>query len=143
MLSQSLSAVQRLAQQSLLGAARLTLPLIAACYAALPVVGWLLPKWAAAVPLAQLYVLGFGIAGVVGASIVPVSVALNGSRAVLAEQFAPILVGWPILAVLALGHHTNIALVVLPMSAAIVFATWFTTDRAVRPTLEQVRCDCR
>jgi O-antigen/teichoic acid export membrane protein len=134
LLAQSRSALQRLAQQSLIGAARLTLPLIAACYAALPVVGWLLPKWAPAVPLAQLYVLGFGIAGVIGASVVPVSVALHGSRAVLAEQFAPILIGWPLLAALAVGHHTNIAFVVLPMSVAVILATWFTADRAVRPT---------
>lgn len=135
LLARSTQGLQRLAQQSLGGAARLTLPLVAAFFAALPVVGWLLPKWAPAVPLAQLYLLGFGIAGIVGASVLPVAVARGGPRAVLAEQFAPIAVGWTLLLLLARSHHGSIVSVAFPMSAAAAVAVWFTADRSIRPTL--------
>jgi O-antigen/teichoic acid export membrane protein len=133
LLAGSQAALSRLMQETLLGAARYTLPLIAAFWAALPVVGWLLPQWAPAVPLAQLYVLGFGVAGIVTASVVPASVALSGSRIVIAEQFAPLIVGWPLFAGLALLHDPGIALVVLPMQAATIAAVWRAAGPAMRP----------
>jgi O-antigen/teichoic acid export membrane protein len=133
LIAESLDALARLAQQSLLGAARLTIPGMVLLFAALPVAGWLLPQWQSAIPVAQLFVLGMGIAGIVGASVVPVAVAVRGSRVVLAEQFTPIVVAWTLFALIATTHRGTIAIAVLPMFAAMSAAVWFSCDPRIRP----------
>lgn len=133
MLARSTEGLRRLAQHSLLGSARLTLPLLTAAYIAVPIIGWLLPKWAPAVPLAQVYLLGLGLAGVIGASLVPSAVALAGPRVVIAEQFAPIAIAWTGFAILAALGRSSVIWVVLPMHIATAVAVWCSTASAVRP----------
>lgn len=133
LVAHSRASLLRLAESSLTGAARLTVPLIAAVYAGLPVIGLLRPQWAPAIRTGQIYALSFGLAGLVSASVVPVAVALHGARIVLAEQLAPMVTGWIGLLVLHLLHRQDIAWVVLPMHLALVAAVILSTDRDIRP----------
>ena len=133
LLADSRRQLRQLAQNSLVGAARLTVPLMAMMYAALPALGWLLPKWAPAVVTTQLYILGFGLSSLLGASIIPVAVTLEGPRPVVIEQFVPLLVGWSGFGVLALLHRSSIAWAVLPMYGALIVALWRVARRDVRP----------
>ncbi|HEX3927062.1 MAG TPA: hypothetical protein VHW65_03625 [Gemmatimonadales bacterium] len=131
-LARSPEALRQLAQQSAIGAARLTCPAAALAVAALPVLGWLLPQWLPAVVLAQGYAVVFAIAGVIGASLVPVAVAERGASVVLAEQWAPLIVGWIGFGVLALAHATALVWVAIPMFVAEVIAVWFVTPATLR-----------
>src|SRR5262249_59973733 len=102
-------------------------------YAGFPVIGLLCPGWRPAVPVAQLYALGFGLAGLVSASLVPGAVALAGARVVVGEQIAPMAVSWLGFLLLAVLRRPEIGWVILPMHAALVIALWLLTDRSIRP----------
>lgn len=133
-LSHALTSMRRLVEDTLVGAARLTIPAAAALFALLPAVHLLWPKWSAAAPVGQVYVLGFALAGLASASLVPAAVALRGPSVVIAEQAAPMVVGWLGFVALRLAGQQQIAWVILPMHLALVLAVWFVTDRSVRPT---------
>lgn len=132
-LADSVHHLRDLGQRTMEGAARLTLPLAALIVAGLPVLGWVLPRWAPAVAIAQCYVAGYAVVGVIGAGVVPGAVALQGARIVLAEQFAPIVAGWGAFAILAATGHATIAWAVPPMFAATAIAVWWTASPAIRP----------
>jgi O-antigen/teichoic acid export membrane protein len=125
--------MRRLVEDSLLGSARYTIPLVAAIVAGLPMVGVLWPRWEPAVLVGQLYVIGFGLTGTFCASLVPAAVALRGPSVVIAEQGVPIVVGWGGFALLWLLGSQELAWVVLPMHLALAVALWHVTDRSVRP----------
>jgi O-antigen/teichoic acid export membrane protein len=126
-------ALQRLATSTLTGAASLAIPFAAVAVVSLPLVGIVWPRWSEAVTLAQLYVVGFAVAGVVGASFEPVAVAVRGAVAALGEQASATIVGWlAILIVRALGR-TDLAWVVIPMTLAPVIALFTMTPADVRP----------
>lgn len=129
----STEQLARLVHQTLAGAARLTLPALAAIYAALPVAGEVWPHWAPGVRVGQLYALGFGLTGILSASLVPVAVALRGPTVVVAEQIAPLAAGWLGFLLLWLTGGDQIAWVVPPMFLALGLALWRVTDPAVRP----------
>ena len=133
LLSRSEEKLRRLVEDSLLGAARLTVPVIAAMYAALPAVPLLWPRWEPAVPVGQLYLLGFGLGGLASASLVPAAVARRGASVVVAEQLTPMLVGWLGFAALRVAGISSIGWVVLPMYLAQVGALWRITDPGLRP----------
>jgi hypothetical protein len=133
LLSRSTDGLRRLVEDSLLGAARLSIPVVAAMYAALPVVPLLWPKWASAVVVGQLYLLGFGIGGLASASLVPAAVARRGASVVVAEQLTPMVVGWLGLVLLRVGGYDHIGWVILPMYLAQVIALWRITEPAIRP----------
>lgn len=127
------ASLRRLVGESLLGAGRLTVPLIAAMVAGLPVVGVIWPRWAPAVPVAQLYVVGFGVSGFLAAGLTPAAVALRGAPVAIGEQATPMVVGWIGFFLLAALGSREIAWVVLPMYAALIAVLWLLTDRSVRP----------
>jgi hypothetical protein len=134
LLGRSRENLRRLSEDSLIGAARLTIPLLAACFAGLPVIGLLWSRWEPAVRVGQLYAIGFGLAGLASASLMPASVALRGPRIAVGEQLTPMVVGWSgFLALAALGRN-DVAWVVLPMHGALIGALWLLTDRSVRPS---------
>lgn len=126
-------SLRNLVEASLRGAAQLTVPLVALTVALLPVVGQIWTKWEPAVLPAQLYALGFGVAGMISAALVPAAVALRGAGAVWGEQIAPMAVGWLILWLGAGAGNRAIAWAVIPMHLALVATLWLLTDRSVRP----------
>lgn len=133
LLSRSEQGLRRLAEESLLGAARLTIPVVAAMFAALPAVPIFWPRWAPAIAIGQLYLLGFGVGGLATAGLVPVAVARRGASVVVAEQLTPMLVGWTGFAILWLEGDVRIGWVILPMYLAQAAALWRVTDPAIRP----------
>jgi O-antigen/teichoic acid export membrane protein len=133
LISRSEASLRRLVEDSLLGAARLTVPVIAAMYAALPAVPLLWPRWESAVSVGQLYVLGFGLGGLASASLVPAAVARRGASVVVAEQLAPMLVGWLGFVALWLAGVKSIGWVILPMYLAQLVALWRITEPGLRP----------
>lgn len=133
LISRSEESLRRLVEDSLLGAARLTVPVIAAMYAALPAVPLLWPRWEAAVGVGQAYLLAFGVGGLVSASLVPAAVARHGASVVLAEQLTPMLAGWLGFLLLRLFDLTALGWVIVPMYLAQVGAVWRITPRSIRP----------
>jgi hypothetical protein len=133
-LTQSLPHLRRLVNDSLLGAARLAVPGMAAMVAGLPVLGVLWPRWESAVRLSQLYVIGFGLAGLLSASMVPAAVALRGASVVVVEQSTPMIVGWISFLVVWFAGGQSLAPAIPPMFLATIVAMWFVSDRAVRPS---------
>ncbi|HEY3933471.1 MAG TPA: oligosaccharide flippase family protein [Gemmatimonadales bacterium] len=137
LLSNSRAQLQRLASETLAGAVRWTAPLLGLMVAALPALGWFLPRWAPAVPLAQCYLIGFGLTGLYAAAVIPVAVALKGPRPVIIEQFAPVIAGWAALGVLALIHRSTIVWAIAPMFAVLALALWRIAAANVRPVLDR------
>jgi len=133
LLSRSDEGLRRLAEDSLLGAVRLTVPVVAAMFAALPAVPLLWPRWEAAVPVSQLYLLGFALGGLASAALVPAAVARRGASVVVAEQLTPMVVGWLGFVALWLAGLHNVGWVVLPMYLAQVAALWHITESGIRP----------
>ncbi len=133
-LTQSLPHMRQLVNDSLLGAARLAVPAMAAIVAGLPVLGLLWPRWESAVRLSQVYVLGFGLAGLLSASMVPAAVALRGARVVVVEQATPMLVGWSCFVLIWWLGGTSLTFAVPPMFLATIAALWVASDREVRPS---------
>ena len=126
-------AMRNLVENSLLGSARFTIPMVAAMVAGLPVIGMLWPRWEPAVLVSQLYVIGFGLTGTFCASLVPAAVAMRGPAVAIAEQGIPVLVGWSGFALLAAGGSDQLAWVVAPMHIITAVVLWYVTDRVVRP----------
>jgi hypothetical protein len=91
------------------------------------------PRWGEAVPLAQLYVLGYAVAGVVGASFEPVAVAVRGAVAALGEQAAATLACWIGIVVLRALGVPELGWVIPPMMLAPVIVLYAMTDAGVRP----------
>ena len=133
LLSRSTDGLRRLVEDSLLGAARLTLPVVAAMFAALPVVPLIWPKWSSAVVIGQLYLLGFGLAGLASASLVPAAVARRGASVVITEQLTPMVVGWLGFLLLWRTGYQHIGWVILPMYLAQAVALWRITESGIRP----------
>lgn len=133
LLSRSTDGLRRLVEDSLLGAARLTLPVVAAMYAGLPVVPLIWPRWSSAVVVGQLYLLGFGLGGLASASLVPAAVARRGASVVIAEQLTPMLVGWAGFVLLWATGYQHIGWVILPMYLAQLAALWRITEPGIRP----------
>jgi O-antigen/teichoic acid export membrane protein len=117
------SALRRIAEHTFAGAAVLAGPVMALAFAGLPVVGQVWPQWRSAVPLAQTYVLAYGVAGIADATLEPVAVTLFGAGVAFRQQTAALagvaaglagarLFGWP-LTVAALGMALAPTLVVL------------------------------
>jgi hypothetical protein len=115
------------------GAVRLTVPVVAAMYAGLPVVPLIWPRWSSAVVVGQFYLLGFGLGGLASASLVPAAVARRGATVVIAEQLTPMVVGWLGFLLLWATGYQHIAWVILPMYLAQVVAIWRMTEPAIRP----------
>lgn len=122
-----------LVENSLLGSARFTVPMVAAMVAGLPLLGVLWPRWEPAVLVSQLYVIGFGLTGLFCASLVPAAVAMRGPAVAIAEQGVPVLVSWSGFALLALAGTSQLAWVVAPMHIVTAVVLWFVTDPIVRP----------
>lgn len=135
LLSRSEQGLRRLVEDSLLGAARLSIPVVAAMFAALPAVPILWPKWTAAVPVGQLYILGFGLGGLASASLVPAAVARRGAKVVVVEQLTPMLVGWAGFGLLWLVGQAEIGWVILPMYLVQAVALWYAAEPGIRPRL--------
>ncbi|HWA14884.1 MAG TPA: oligosaccharide flippase family protein, partial [Gemmatimonadales bacterium] len=125
--------MRSLVENSLLGSARFTIPMVAAMVAGLPVIGYLWPRWEPAVLVGQLYVIGFGLTGTFCASLVPAAVAMKGSAVAIAEQGIPVLIGWSGFALLALLGSQELAWVVIPMHLITAIVLWQVTDAVVRP----------
>jgi O-antigen/teichoic acid export membrane protein len=130
------SSLRRLAADSLTGAAMLTIPAAGILFVSLPALVLIWPEWRAAVPLAQVYVVFFGITGVVGASLLPVSVALRGWRIVFVEHLIQALAMFVALLALWQSGSSNLALIVVPLQAIAVATFILMTDRNVRPPLD-------
>jgi O-antigen/teichoic acid export membrane protein len=127
------ASLERLATNTLAGAAALAIPFAAVAIVSLPVVPALWPRWGEAVPLAQLYVLGYAVAGVVGASFEPVAVAVRGAVAALGEQAAATLACWIGIVVLRALGVPELGWVIPPMMLAPVIVLYAMTDAGVRP----------
>jgi O-antigen/teichoic acid export membrane protein len=130
------TSLRRLAADSLTGAATLTLPAAGILFVSLPVLVILWPQWRPAVPLAQVYVVSFGIAGVFGASLLPVSIALRGWRVAFMEHLIQTLAMLVALLTLWQSGGSNLALIVVPLQAIAVVTFILMADRNVRPSFD-------
>jgi O-antigen/teichoic acid export membrane protein len=132
-LSADPAGLRRLSTNTLTGAALLTLPAAGLLVVTLPMLAMIWPQWQGAIGVAQLYVLCFALAGVVGASLEPVVVALRGPMTALIGPLVAILVGWSALWLLAPNGASAIRWVIAPMYLAPVLVLVLLTDRTVRP----------
>lgn len=98
----------------------ITYPLTGLLYAAIPLVGFLIPKWAAGVEAADLYLLTFGIFGVFEATLWPVIVARHGPGPAIKHQLLWMLGTWSGCVALWLAGGGNIA---IPGVIGVVLAT--------------------
>jgi O-antigen/teichoic acid export membrane protein len=133
-----MESLRELAQSTLRGAANIAFPIVALSYAVLPLLSRVLPRWSGAVPMAQLYVLTLGVAGVYTAALSPVALALRGPSASMAEQATYTGAIWIGLAILHMYGVTNVAFTYaagLLASAAVVYAL---TQRRLRVPLVRV-----
>ncbi|MFN8651099.1 MAG: oligosaccharide flippase family protein [Gemmatimonadales bacterium] len=133
LLSRSEQGLRKLAEDSLVNSSRLTVPVVAAMFAALPAVPLLWPRWEAAVPVGQFYLLGFALGGLATASLVPAAVARRGASVVVVEQLVPMVVGWAGFGLLWLLGENAIGYVILPMYLAQLAALWRVTSPGIRP----------
>lgn len=125
--------MRQLVEESLLGSARLTVPMVAAMVAGLPLIGMLWPRWQPAVLVGQLYLIGFGLTGTLSASIVPAAVSMRGPMVVIVEQLTPIVVAWSGFALLWFLGSSQMAWVVPPIHLILASALWRVTPATVRP----------
>lgn len=137
-LAARLESLRVLAESTLRGAAQVAFPIVALAYATLPLLSLLLPQWAGAVAMAQIYVLVLGVVGVYTAAVSPVALALRGPRAAIAEQTAATVVIWGSLAVFKLAGITQVAYAYsagLIAAAAVAYAL---TQRDIRVPILRV-----
>lgn len=87
-------SLRALASRTLAGSASLTAPLAILAICAMPVLAHLVPRWSAAVLLAQWYVAVYAVYGVLSAAIEPAAVAQHGSRVAITEQVVALSAGW-------------------------------------------------
>jgi O-antigen/teichoic acid export membrane protein len=127
------TGLRHLSTNTLTGAALVTVPVAGLVVVTLPLLVTIWPQWADAIDIAQLYVLCVAVAGVAGASLEPVAVALRGPKAALVEPLVAILVGWTGLWLLVPTGSSAIRWVIGPMYLAPVVVLFLLTDRAVRP----------
>lgn len=125
-------ALRRIAQQTADGVVALAVPVMALLFAGLPLVGQMWPQWSPAVPLAQAYVLAFGVAGVMDATLEPLAVSLFGARVALLQQAAALL-GLGVGIALAWSVGTPLAVAVVAMSALSVLLLRSAVPRPVCP----------
>jgi O-antigen/teichoic acid export membrane protein len=128
--------LRRLATNTLRGTAMAAAPLGALAFVTIPLIGHALPQWREAVGLAQVSVIFFGIAGVAGAALEPVAVAVRGAIAAAGEQLSITLVGWAGLFMLSALGSAQLAWIVAPMNIAPVIVLFLLTHRDVRPVWE-------
>jgi hypothetical protein len=114
----------------------LAAPLAAIVFVTLPVIGIVWQQWSPAIGLAQIAVLCFGFAGVAGAVLEPVAVAVRGPVVSIGEQLSTAAVAWTGFVALHATGSGSIASIVLPMNLAPVIVLLLLTDRAVRPRWE-------
>lgn len=130
------SALRRIAEHTSGGAAALAGPVMALAFAGLPLVAQVAPQWRTAVPLAQAYVLTYGVAGIVDATLEPVGVSLFGAGIAFRQQalaFAGVVTGLVLAYVLQWPLTTAAVL----MSLAPALVLFLRTPRDVRPTIAQ------
>jgi hypothetical protein len=136
LLTSDRNSLRELAAQTLRGTVMLAAPLAAIVFVCLPVIGIVWRQWSPAVGLAQIAVLCFGVAGVAGAVLEPVAVAVRGAIVSIGEQLSTAAVAWTGFLALHATGSTNIASIVLPMNLAPILVLLLLTDRAVRPRWE-------
>lgn len=129
-------SLRDLASQTLRGTVMLAAPLAAIVFVCLPVIGIVWRQWSPAIGLAQIAVLCFAFAGVAGAVLEPVAVAVRGATVSIGEQLSTAAVAWTGFVALHATGSGRIASVVLPMNLAPVIVLLLLTDRAVRPHWE-------
>ena len=127
------TGLRRLSTNTLTGAALITVPAAGLIVVTLPMLARVWPQWAGAVDVAQLYVLCFAVAGIVGASLEPVAVAVRGPMTALIGPLVGILVGWTALWLLAPSGAAAIRWVIAPMYLAPLLVLYLLTNRTVRP----------
>jgi O-antigen/teichoic acid export membrane protein len=132
-LSGDLTGLRLLSTNTLTGAALLTLPTAGLLIVGLPLLTTIWPQWADAISIAQLYVLCFAIAGIAGASLEPVAVAVRGPRIALVEPLLAILIGWTGLWLIAPSGGASLPWVIAPMYLVPVLVLYVLTNPAVRP----------
>jgi preprotein translocase subunit Sss1 len=138
LLSDDRPNLRRLATNTLRGTVLAAAPLGGLAFVAMPLIGLLLPQWREAVGLAQVCVIFFGMAGVAGAVLEPVAVAVRGAIVAAGEQLSTTLVGWAALFLLYALGSTELVWIVPPMNIAPVIVLLLLTDRDVRPVWEPV-----
>ncbi len=126
-------ALRRLASKSLEGAALLAAPAAAVAVFALPAIPLVWPQWAPAIDLARIFVVCDVAAGILGAALGPVALALAGWRAVLIEHAAPLAAAAAGLAALHWLRSEALWCVVVPVAIVAIVALFAVTERAARP----------
>ncbi len=127
-------SLKRLASSTLSGALIFAVPLAGIVFVSIPVLATIWPRWHAAIDLAQVYVLGYAVAGAGIASLEAVSTATRGAVAMLAEHASALVVAWIGFVIVWSMGSRSITWVTVPMNIAPLAALLLLTDADVRPT---------
>lgn len=132
-------SLRRLATNSLIGSATLTLPAAGLLFVSLPALVMFWPDWYPSVSLVQVHVLFLGLAGVAGVSLLPVAVAVRGWPVALGTGVIQTMATGSALILLWHAGGSDLALVIPPVQA-IAMATFVSMlDRRLRPSLRHPR----
>ena len=127
------AGLRALATRTLAGSLSLTAPAAIIAVCALPVLGAAVPRWSAAIPLTQWYVVAYAFFGVVVASMEPAAVAVRGAQAAVIEQGSALLAGWVTFAAVRPLGAEYLPLAVAAMYVAPVLALRLVTTDPIRP----------
>jgi O-antigen/teichoic acid export membrane protein len=125
--------LRRFSSEILSETAAITYPMLGVLYAVLPLIGLWFPAWEPAIPLAQQYLLAYGVLGVVQAALWPVAVARLGPRAAIRHEAIGVATLWTGLALLHAYGHTDLA---IPLVLGVVASVGYlvaAVEPAARP----------
>lgn len=128
-------SLRRLATNSLIGSATLTLPAAGLLFVSLPALVTLWPEWRPSIPLVQLYVLFLGLAGVASVSLLPIAVALRGWPVALGAGVIQTSALASALILLWRAGSSDLALVIPPVQLIATATFVLMLDRGIRPSL--------
>lgn len=132
-LTHDVASLRRLIASSIGGAVSLALPAAAITCVSLPIVAIVWPRWAEAVPLAQVYVMCATLSGVAAAALLPVAIVRRGWPTMVAASLVPMTVSWMGLLLLRWLDRDDLWIVVVSTEASAVAILVAITGGEVRP----------
>lgn len=127
------ASLRRLIASSTGGAASLALPAAAVACVSLPIVAIVWPRWAEAVPLAQVYVMCGTLSGVAAAALLPVAIVRRGWPSMVVASLVPMTVAWVGLLMLGWLDRDHLWIVVVSTEASAVATLVAVTEAELLP----------